>query len=170
MEAKSQTVWLREGDRNTRFFHNMANARRKVNKISKLKRDDGSWAESDIESQNVVQHYFMELFTPTEETLNYERELNCIRSQVSAEDNEIITRPFQLEEFREALFQVHPDKLPGPDGFNPAFYQKFWSLLKKDIYDNGVAWLERGDFPSWLTKTNLVLIPKVERASCIKHL
>lgn len=65
---------------------------------------------------------------------------------------------------------MHPDKSPGPDGFNPAFYQKFWSLLKNEIYDNGVEWLMRGDFPSWVTKTNLVLIPKVEKVRCMKDL
>ena len=28
---------------------------------------------------------------------------------------------------------MHPDKSPGPNGMNPAFYQKIWSIVCKDI-------------------------------------
>ena len=30
--------------------------------------------------------------------------------------------------------QMHLDKSPGPDGFNPAFYQRFWDLVGDDVY------------------------------------
>ena len=34
---KSREVWVKEGDRNTRFFHNMANAHRRHNDNVSLK-------------------------------------------------------------------------------------------------------------------------------------
>lgn len=39
-KQRAKQFWLREGDKNTRFFHSMASARKKVKNISKLKRDD----------------------------------------------------------------------------------------------------------------------------------
>eukprot|EP00253_Pinus_taeda_P024733 PITA_24733 len=36
---KSRALWLREGDRNTKFFHNFANARRRKNSIWKIEDD-----------------------------------------------------------------------------------------------------------------------------------
>ena len=46
---KSKELWLKEGDRNTGFFHQMANAHRIRNHMSKIK-VDGSWVtqEEDI--------------------------------------------------------------------------------------------------------------------------
>ncbi|XP_043816606.1 uncharacterized protein LOC122724811 [Manihot esculenta] len=41
---------------------------------------------------------------------------------ISDVNNVDLCAPFSNEEFRAALFQMHPNKAPGPDGLNPAFY------------------------------------------------
>lgn len=78
------------------------------------------------------------------------------------EDNDQLTCPFTEEEFRNATFQMHPDKSPGPDGLNPTFYQRFWHLCGKDIDNAGCNWLNEGRFPDHLNDTNVVLIPKCD--------
>ncbi|KAK2414453.1 hypothetical protein QL285_037042 [Trifolium repens] len=65
---------------------------------------------------------------------------------------------------------MHPDKAPGPDGFNPAFYQHFWELCGNDIYEAANDWLERGYFPSSLNETNICLIPKCENPISMRDL
>ena len=45
-KQRSRIKWLREGDKNTNFFHRKATWRRNKNKIVKLKREDGSWADN----------------------------------------------------------------------------------------------------------------------------
>lgn len=163
-KQRVKQFWLKEGDKNNRFFHNMASARRKANKITKLQRDDGSWAENKSDIQGVVKEYFMSLFKANEDELDYGSVLNRVRCLIRPEVNNELTRPFHMKEFREAICQMHPDKSPGPDGFNPASYQWFWDILKDAIFASAVEWLTARNFPGGLMATNVVLISKVERA------
>jgi hypothetical protein len=64
--------------------------------------------------------------------------------------------PITKEELRTALFQMHPDKAPGPDGFNPAFYQHFWDLCGNDIFEAAKEWLDRGFFHPHLMRPMFV--------------
>jgi mannosylglycoprotein endo-beta-mannosidase len=47
-------------------------------------------------------------------------------SQISSNENDILTTPFTEEEVFEAISQMEHNKTPGPDGFLAEFYQKFW--------------------------------------------
>jgi len=51
--------------------------------------------------------------------------LEALRQVVTDEDNIQLTTPFRIEEFKETMFSMQSDKCPGPDGFNPGFYQHF---------------------------------------------
>ncbi|XP_073020951.1 uncharacterized protein [Primulina eburnea] len=42
---RAKQYWLKEGDRNTRFFHTSASARKQTNKISGLKDVNGHWQD-----------------------------------------------------------------------------------------------------------------------------
>ncbi|XP_071912221.1 uncharacterized protein [Coffea arabica] len=44
---KSRSRWLREGDKNTTYFHQSVMAKRKRNRISILQKTDGEWCRSD---------------------------------------------------------------------------------------------------------------------------
>ncbi|WVZ95943.1 hypothetical protein U9M48_041644 [Paspalum notatum var. saurae] len=42
----------------------------------------------------------------------------------------MLTRKFEEEEVRRAIFQMETNKAPGLDGFPPEFYQVFWNIIK----------------------------------------
>jgi hypothetical protein len=64
---------------------------------------------------------------------------------------------------------MHPDKSPGPDGFNPAFFQNFWHLCGDEVFVAAKDWLQRGYFPSSLNETNICLIPKCDSLKSMKE-
>ncbi|XP_010675063.1 uncharacterized protein LOC104891112 [Beta vulgaris subsp. vulgaris] len=60
---KSRITWLKDGDRNTRFFHLSTIVRNWRNKISAIKDDDGIWLhDKDLVKTQIVT-YFSTLFT-----------------------------------------------------------------------------------------------------------
>ena len=45
-KQRSKEFWLAERDSNTRYFHAMANARRRTNTIHRLMHEEGYWVET----------------------------------------------------------------------------------------------------------------------------
>ncbi|PNX57454.1 ribonuclease H, partial [Trifolium pratense] len=114
----------------------------------------------------VAKDYFNELFHKQ----NSVRDpvISVISTTILESDNEQLTAPFTKEEFKEALFSMQSDKCPGPDGFNPGFYQHFWNLCSNDIFHECCSWLNTGQLPAMLNMTNIALIPKGEVQKCMK--
>jgi hypothetical protein len=124
--------WFKEGDMNNKFFHTSAIARDKVKKVSKLRTDDRRTATSQEDMCNMAQNYFEQLFSANAGV--HEPVLDLMSQCVSMDDNSMLTSPIKKEELRQALFQMQPDKSPGPDGVNLEFYQRFWHVCGDDIF------------------------------------
>jgi len=138
-KQRAKTFWYRDGDLNTRFFHAAASSRQKVNKIQHLQDNNGRIFRDENGLKGIARNYFIELF----QRANSVRQnvINVVPQSITLEDNEAVTTPFSLEEFKEATFSMQIDKCPGPDGFNPGFYQKFWNMCGTEIYEAGCSWL-----------------------------
>ncbi|GAU30882.1 hypothetical protein TSUD_15680 [Trifolium subterraneum] len=167
-KQKAKMHWLQEGNMNTRFFHMSATARSKKKKVSKLIVDNGIEAHTQEQLCEVAKSYFDTLFKPRDG--DYDPVLNLIQPRVTDNDNVFLTAPITKVEIQQALFQMHPDKSLGPDGFNPAFYQRFWDQCGEDIFSAASNWLERGYFPTSLNETNICLIPKCDNPTSMKDL
>ena len=63
---------------------------------------------------------------------------------------------------------MHPDKSLGPDGFNPAFYQRFWDIVGDDVYRDGLEWMNTLCFPPSVNNTNICLILKHHKPITMK--
>ena len=57
-KQRSRIMWLTEGDRNTRFFHLRASQRRRRNRISKLKKHDGTVTVNEEEMGAMATDFF----------------------------------------------------------------------------------------------------------------
>lgn len=61
-KQRSRVLWLRESDKNTKFFHQRASGRKRRNSIRELKDDNGVSHEGDEAVGKLAVEYFKGLF------------------------------------------------------------------------------------------------------------
>jgi hypothetical protein len=161
-------TWLKEGDQNTNYFHRKASGRKRKNKISKLRKPDGSMTENEDEFLDIACNFFNELYKE-DPNINPSTLLNLIEPNVTDEMNKTLVADFTDEEIGNALFQIGPLKAPGPDGLPARFFQRNWGLLKKEVCEAIKLFFNNGVIPDNFNMTKIVLIPKVDNAIELKE-
>jgi hypothetical protein len=125
-KQRAKTIWYRDGDLNTKFFHAATTSRRKINRIEHLEDSNGTVCRKEEHFQSIARDYFSHLFTKLPSSSD--TVISKINASITVEDNLYLTDAFTFEEFRLAAFSMQADKCPGPDGFNPGFYHHFWDM------------------------------------------
>jgi hypothetical protein len=128
----SRVNLLKDGDRNTKYFHQRARWRARKNRIKKLKKQDGNWMSDQEEMQNMATDYFANLFME-DASVNPQGVVNLFSLIITKEMNYGLIKPYSAEEISDTLFQIGPLKAPGPDGFPAHFFQRSWPVMKEDI-------------------------------------
>ena len=62
LRLKSRAIWIKEGDNNSKFFHNFANNRRNLNIIPTIKNMNGVMLSSFKEKAEAGEEFFKNLF------------------------------------------------------------------------------------------------------------
>lgn len=165
---KARVSWLKDGNRNTAFFHAMIKARRVNNKMTLTQSDGTTTTDPDIIGQAAVE-YFTKLFNgrnppPTTE------DLDCIKPYINETDGISLTCLPSEEEVHNIITNMNHDSSPGPDGFSVPFYSHFWSLIKYDLMQSIYAFFQGHQFPSSWSATIITLIPKSPNATSISNM
>ena len=91
-----------------------------------------------------------------------------VERRVTETHNFSLLQPFTYAEFTITIHQLHPHKSSGPDDFNPAFYQKFWPLIGKEVFQECSAWLKTNAFPPSVNDTIITQTPKLDSPTLMK--
>lgn len=91
-------------------------------------------------------------------------------NQVTVEENVALTAKVSYDEVKTAVFSMHPDKSPGIDGLNPAFFQMFWSVVGYDVAQFCQKFMSTGELPMGVNRTLVCLIPKVKSPQTMSEL
>ncbi|KAL5758842.1 hypothetical protein ACOSP7_021453 [Xanthoceras sorbifolium] len=125
-KQRSRVDWLLAGDKNSKFFHRRATARKKKNQISSLLDSRGVRRESEQGMSSVVLDYFSDLFRSIQPSFSdLSTTSSFLESKVNAQMAGRLGEAFTRAEVRSAVFEMGLNKAPGPDGFHALFFQKF---------------------------------------------
>ena len=156
---RAKAHWLKEGDKNTKYFHAHASDRRKQNTILGIWDDFGRWCEEKERIAQAAVAYFENIYTTASPSW-VEDVVAAIPARVTEDMDESLSHVFTREEVATALKQIHPTKAPGPDGMSDIFYQKYWEIVGSSV-TNMVLNVLNNNLPiSEINKTNISLIPK----------
>ncbi|CAM8920557.1 unnamed protein product [Rhodiola kirilowii] len=169
---RSRAEWLKNGDRNTAYFHAKASQRKRRNRIEKLKNSSGELCYSDSGITAIVTQYFTDIF---QSQVDYRadwwnHEFDAVPKVVTDDMNDMLIAPFTEIEVKRALFQMHPTKAPGLDGFPALFFQSNWDIIGKDVIEVVLNCLNNNMLDVELNETLIVLIPKVKEVERVEDL
>ncbi|KAK0581565.1 hypothetical protein LWI29_015235 [Acer saccharum] len=77
-------------------------------------------------------------------------------------------RDITNDEIRDVCFSLHPNKAPGPDGFNAHFFKKTWDIVGEDVINAIQGFFRFGLLLKELNATIIALVPKVLNPSKMK--
>jgi hypothetical protein len=122
---RAKTTNILEGDNNMRYFHMIANGKRRKTRVFWLEQEEGV-IEGEKALKDYITKYYKDLFGTSHEnglTLN-ESMVEGI-PQLTISEREELMAEFTEKEVRDAIFQMKHNKAPGPGGFPAEFFKYF---------------------------------------------
>jgi len=140
----------------------------KKKEIRGLLDGEGNWCEEKTDITNIVVSYFKELYSTSFPTRAMEV-ANLILRRITRKMNEDVTKEFQKEEVIQAVRQMNPTNVLGPNSMSAIFYQKYWDIIREDVIKTILNILNFNAPITELNKTNIALIPKINNSTKISE-
>lgn len=166
---KSRVRWLKEGDRNTKFFHHSVKRRQLTNRILSVKDQSGAIITDHVLVPQVFVRFFSNLLSHHEALSKPSlQELKTfVRHPLSDAQVRSLCEPVSPSEIKNTLFSLAKGKAPGPDGFSVEFYKTNWDLVGPLVVEAIQDFFSSGLLLKEVNTTILTLVPKVPNASAV---
>ncbi|KAK1384561.1 hypothetical protein POM88_022296 [Heracleum sosnowskyi] len=131
---RNRALWLKSGDKNTKYFFTKASIRKKKNEVKGLIDNEGTWQEDEAIIQRIIVRYFDNLFRSSKpNACDIYEVVNCVEPKISDEMNDYLLKDFVEDDILNVVKEMNPSKSPGIVGLPASFYQKYWSVVKHDV-------------------------------------
>lgn len=154
---RSRCQWLSLGDKNTRFFHAMASARLRKNRVLSI--DDGNETVTDP-------NRIMEIFATAMQHIlgNSSRVIPFDASAMYPTPSDLsnLAEPFTMEELDIAVKQLSNNKASGVDGLPNEFLKMHWNDLKGQVFNMMEEFFNHTLNLQPYNEAKIIMVPKKE--------
>ncbi|CAN0904410.1 LINE-1 retrotransposable element ORF2 protein [Linum grandiflorum] len=160
-----------QGERNTKYYHKIANSHKSKNHIHKLQDSNGIAQADEDSKQSIATQYFQQLFLsdlppgffPSHLCPNFAK-------HVHPEANNNLVRYVSDSEIRNATFSVGVHQAPGVDGFSSCFFRHHWDIIKDELCGAVRSFFASGYMLKNINHTIIALLPKVKNPNSMAQL
>ncbi|KAL2253455.1 UNVERIFIED_CONTAM: Retrovirus-related Pol polyprotein from type-2 retrotransposable element R2DM [Sesamum indicum] len=164
---KAKIHHLKEGDRNTKFFHDMVKRNVSRNSIGAITRADGTviTAAEDIAQEFV--DYYTSLLGTEAHTLPVDDGVFEWGPLLTPEHTMELCRAVTPLEVKDAIFHISDNKAPGPDGYSSCFFKKAWNIVGDQVCRAVLDFFRCGRMLRQLNHTIIALVPKSDHSTYV---
>ncbi|XP_016173366.1 uncharacterized protein LOC107615862 [Arachis ipaensis] len=161
----SRSQHAKHMDRNTRFFHNIASARRRNNRIDALL-IHGRVVQNQTRIKVAIRGFYKDLYRQ-EVVPRIGFQDGLVRQIDGAEAAALEVMP-SGEEIREAVWDCESSKAPGSDDYNLNFIKRCWEDIGQEFTAAVMDFFQSAKLPADANVTWVTLAPKFVGAKEIK--
>ena len=165
---RSKAKWYQDGEKGTKYFLNLEKARFNAKTCSVIV--DGDSEITDPEKILSKQKEFYQELYARDPTINFSL-TNTTDIKVPESLHEVLNRPFNEQDIKDAVFSMKLNKTPGKDGISVDLYRFFWEKLKQSMCEMIEMAFTMESLPKSMSLGILNLIPKAGKdARLLKNL
>ncbi|XP_074283083.1 uncharacterized protein LOC141607633 [Silene latifolia] len=152
LSQKAKTAWIKDGDCNSMYFHEVIKSKFMKNWVLYIKNMDGDECDDPQSIQDVFLNYYQHLLGTEVKTVNV-NPLIFRRGKVYTTDQwDLLLKPVTKTEIKATIFSILEHKAPGPDGFSSAFYKDSWSIIGDEVNNTILTLIPKCTMPTHVTQ------------------
>ncbi|GJX76492.1 RNA-directed DNA polymerase, eukaryota, reverse transcriptase zinc-binding domain protein [Tanacetum coccineum] len=160
LRQKTKIQWLKDGDQNSAYFHNMLKGRVNKSRIEVVFDSQGNMYEGDVIATKFVDH-FQSFLGSVVDVFPVEDLDTLFVNMLDPDCADLMVRPVIDEEIKYAMLCIEDDKAAGPDGFSSKFLKKAWNVVGPDVCAAVKEFFSSGKLLGEFNANLISLVPKL---------
>nr|XP_016460478.1 PREDICTED: uncharacterized protein LOC107783960 [Nicotiana tabacum] len=153
LRKKSKVQWLKQSDKNNKYFHSYMKERRNANRILSIKAKGNRVTNVEEIVEVFVEFYSNLLGSTTDKREHVYSPLVREGKIVTEGQRQFLTEEFTEKEVKQALWKIDGEKAPGPDGYRSKFFKDSWEITGKALKEAALEFFESGKLLKTMNRT-----------------
>lgn len=161
LRQKSKLMWLKDGDLNTKFFHNSIRMKQSKNKVHSITNMEGNTVSGPDLVADAFVKYYQHILGTSVARKSVNSRILALGPLVANDIHPVLIAPLSSDDVYKSMRSIAGIKAPGPDGFGSQFDKDAWPIVGESVVAAVQQFFENGKLLTEVNSTSISLIPKV---------